>query len=495
MNFLDQEIELTPAHSSRKWSLQQESIFDAVRAQSQAILVQAVAGSGKTTTIVEAMQYGGSRPVFLAFNKSIQTELASRITLGEAKTLNALGFAAVRRHIPAATLDIKKNSIHLQKAWTEIGLNSDQMRQHGFSAGRLMGVAKNMAIGCPNQPASSVEVFADLAETYWFTFPEDIKDAILLATVTAFDRAAGDQNLIDFDDQLYYPVRYEWDLPSFSDAFVDECQDLSPIQHLLLEKLGIKGTRIVAVGDRFQAIYGFRGAAANSMDDLKGMFGMIELPLSTTYRCPQSVVLEAQNYCPDIQARDGAPFGDVIRVHKDPNLWSDGSMILCRNNAPLFRAILRHVRAKEPCRVLSNFLEALQSFIRSFKCSSTGQLRNRLNSWYEKERKKAEEDEAWGKLAGLEDRYETLCVLAAEFKTVDDLLACLKTLSTSARGPIFSTIHKAKGLEAHHTYLLRPDLLPSRFAFGEAAQKQEDNLSYVAITRAQETFTYGAMKE
>jgi superfamily I DNA/RNA helicase len=495
MNFMDQAVTLdeTP---SRKWSPQQEAIFDEIKEPSSAILVQACAGSGKTTTIVEGMRHGGGRPVFLAFNKSIQEELAKRIPLGEAKTLNSLGFGACRRKMGSVQLDVKKNSIHLQKAWEEIGLNSDQMKQHGFSASRMMGVAKNLAIGCPGYNTPDTKTFEDIAEAYWFTFPEEIKDSILLAVKTAFIESIKDMKVIDFDDQLYYPVYYNWELPSFSDAFVDECQDLSPIQHALIQKLGNNGTRIVAVGDRYQAIYGFRGASHSSMDELKDMFRMTELPLSTTYRCPQLVVAEAQKYCPTIFAREGAPLGDVASVLHDPNLWTTtDTLILCRNNAPLFRAIMRHVRAKEPVRVLSNFLDQLSGFIKSFKTSSCNQLRAKLDNWYERERAKAEEDEAWGKLSGIEDRYETLCVLMQGLDGTGELLDLLQSLSKGTRGPLFSTIHKAKGLEAPHIHLLRPDLLPSKWAFGESAQRQEDNLSYVGVTRAQETFTYGAVKE
>lgn len=496
MNFMDQDVDLSEK-SDRIWSPQQDAVFEAVREPSQNILIQACAGSGKTTTIVKAMSYGGGRPVFLAFNKSIQEELSKRIPLGEAKTLNSLGFGACRKKMGAVQLDVKKNTQYLEKAWKAVGLDmGEQWRQHNFSAGRLLGVAKNLAVGTEYGPPSSVATFTDIAEAYWFTFPEDIAQTILLAAVSAFDESVQDMSIIDFDDQLYYPVKYGWALPSFSDAFVDECQDLSPIQHALLEKLGNQGTRICAVGDRYQAIYGFRGASHSSMDELKSMFGMLELPLSTTYRCSLAVVAEAQRYCPTIFAREGADFGSVESLRQDPQLWhTSDTLILCRNNAPMFRAIMRHVRAKVPVRVLSNFLEAFQGFIKSFKCSTTKQLRSKLDAWYEREKEKAEEDEAWGKLSGIEDRYETLCEIMQDFDGVGELLDFLRNLSTGTRGPTFSTIHKAKGLESPNTYLLRPDLLPSKWAFGEAAQRQEANLSYVAITRAMHNFTYGAVKE
>ena len=157
----------------------------------------------------------------------------------------------------------------------------------------------------------------------------------------------------------------------------------------MLSRLQERGARIVGVGDRHQAIYGFRGASTDSMNLLKKKYSMQELPLSRSYRCPQLVVAEAQTLCPSILAADGASLGTIHHADKDPKIHSD-SLVICRNNAPLFRAILRHVRAKEPCRVLSNFLDSLQSFIRGFKATDSVDLQKKLDRWYKKETSAAE---------------------------------------------------------------------------------------------------------
>lgn len=481
--------------AGRKWSPQQEEVFHHIRTGGGNLIIQACAGSGKTTTIIAGMAHAGRRPLFLAFNKSVQLEIASRLPSGEAKTLNALGFAACRQNIPRAQLDTKKNSIHLKEAWKSIGLSEDQYREFGYSATRVLGVMKNLAVDTDFGDQSSVETILDIIEAYWFVFPEEYLDSIVLAIQAAYAYCLADTEMIDFDDQLLFPVKYGWALPQFTDVFVDECQDLSPIQHALISLLANKGSRIIAVGDRYQAIYGFRGAAHDSMDRMKLNFSMTELPLSTTYRCPQAVVQEAQRYCPTIFAREGAPIGSVHQAKVDPIYWDHGNMILCRNNAPLFRAIMRHVRDRREVQVLSNFLDQLAGFIKSFKANSIKEFLRKLEGWYEKERTEAEEKEAWGKLSGIEDRYETLCVLSENLSTTKELLDLLTALGAGKRGPLFSTIHKAKGLESPSVHLLRPDLLPSPFAFGESALRQEANLSYVGITRALDTFTYGEVKK
>jgi len=69
--------------------------------------------------------------------------------------------------------------------------------------------------------------------------------------------------------------------------------------------------RVIAVGDRFQSIYGFRGAGTDSMDIFQRRFQMRALPLSVSYRCPVAVVEHAKQWVPQIEAREDAPWGFV----------------------------------------------------------------------------------------------------------------------------------------------------------------------------------------
>ena len=71
---------------------EQKAIFDGIANTNHHIIVNAGAGTGKTTTIVEsANMIGNEKAGFLAFNKPIATELAKRLPEGvEAKTFHAL---------------------------------------------------------------------------------------------------------------------------------------------------------------------------------------------------------------------------------------------------------------------------------------------------------------------------------------------------------------------------------------------------------------------
>jgi DNA helicase II / ATP-dependent DNA helicase PcrA len=478
-----------PSVSTREWSPMQQAVFHEVENPSTNILIQAVAGSGKSTTIIQATKYAPGTSLFMAFNKAIAEDIRQKGPNGDVKTLNALGHSLMLQNRPAARLNARKQLDIIKKIMGD----SNEFKDHGYTLSRVCGVAKNSAFGLDGQPET--QQFIDLIDAYAFDIPFDFLSSAAAICREGFEQSRLDTTQFDFDDQLWVPLYERWTFPTYNNVFIDEAQDLSPIQHLMAKALREAGdSRIVAVGDRHQAIYGFRGASVHSMDELKTMFGMKELPLSISYRCAQSVVLAAQDFCPEIRWREGAPQGEIFWRDVDPQhprLYAQ-YMILCRTNAPLFREILRCVREKEPCRVLSSFLDSFQSFIRGFKTTYTSDLMTKLDRWFEREREAALAKGKRGKLAGIYDRYETIKLLCGEFKLVADMVQMVKSLGESTRGPIFATIHKSKGLEHPHVYILRPDLLGG---FGELTKEQvqqEDNLHYVAITRAEETLTYGA---
>jgi hypothetical protein len=487
MNLLDDCIPYEPQPLARVWSGFQQAVFDSVTESNSNLLIQAVAGSGKTTTIIEAMRFAGSRPLFMAFNKAIADDIRRRAPAGEVKTLNALGHWMWQQNEPRAVLDSKKTLLYLRKV---MGEDSFDYKEFGWTMSRVIGLAKNCCV--PPTSHSTLDII-DIIDSYGMEIPADRVQSLAAICSVVLEQGFNDRAIFDFDDQLYVPVMDGWVFPTYSDVFVDECQDLSPVQHAMLSCLASKGARIIAVGDRHQAIYGFRGALVDSMDKLKRQFNMTELPLSISYRCPKSVVAEAQVLCPTIRHREDAPEGKVIFNERDPDFYKDREMIICRNNAPLFRNILKYIRARKPCEVRSNFIDSFQGFIRGFKCKSTSELIPKLEAWFEKETAAANAKGFAGKAFGIKDKYETAVLLAKEFGTVEALLDAVKRLSLGATGPIFSTIHKAKGLESNSVYLLRPDLIPAFYAVSKEQRQQEDNLLYVAITRSQNELTYGEM--
>ncbi|MGI0133709.1 MAG: UvrD-helicase domain-containing protein [Candidatus Micrarchaeaceae archaeon] len=486
---LDAEVRFEQS-PQREWSSYQLEIFTASAQSAQSaknLMVQAVAGSGKSTTLEELSNRLGDS-MLLAFNKAIAGDLKDRGL--NARTFNSLGWQLWRDNRPGVTLDAQKS----RKLLEEMIGKSQVFWDFGTDVCRLVSLMKSSAFGI----GSSVHVseVEDLIEAYGLDIPPDRRIELSTLAVQLFTRSVSCETTYDYDDQLYIPIHRNWAYPTYSNLLVDEYQDLNPIQDLIIKRMHKDGSRIIGVGDRWQSIYGFRGAMTDSMDRAILDLDMLELPLSISYRCSRMVVDEAKLLCPHIEARPNAPDGDVHRLELDPAEWRPDHMILCRNNAPLFRAILKELRAGRPCRVLSNFLDNIEKFVKKHSkgITSIEDFRKRLDKWYEVEVANLDAKgvpRRSGKRAGLLDRYDTYIALCERNQTVGNLLQTVTELTKGKTGPLFSTIHKAKGLESEHVHLLRPDLLPAFWADGESALTQERNLHYVAVTRAKLEFAYG----
>jgi superfamily I DNA/RNA helicase len=95
------------------------------------------------------------------------------------------------------------------------------------------------------------------------------------------------------------------------------------------------------------------------------------------------------------------------------------------------------------------------------------------------------------KMEVLSQKIEVIQCLMIEVDTVKDLKKLIENIfSDEVKGILLSTIHKAKGLENDRIFFLCPELIPSRFATQPWQLEQEQNLKYVAITRAKAELIY-----
>jgi superfamily I DNA/RNA helicase len=97
------------------------------------------------------------------------------------------------------------------------------------------------------------------------------------------------------------------------------------------------------------------------------------------------------------------------------------------------------------------------------------------------------------------DKYDVinaLTILAEKYKTQTDLIKHIKEIfQEDSKGVCLSTIHKAKGLEAENVYILCHSTMPSKLAVHNWEKLQEQNLMYVAYTRAKNLLGFVSEKE
>jgi superfamily I DNA/RNA helicase len=262
---------------------------------------------------------------------------------------------------------------------------------------------------------------------------------------------------------------------------------------VLLRRMASPATRIIAVGDPAQAIYGFRGADSSAMDNIRDEFVCQTFPLSISYRCPRKVVALAQRTVADIEARPNAPEGTVKCL---PEMalsdFTALDLVVCRNTAPLVTLAFRFLRAHKPVKVMGRDIgEQLVSLIQKMRASDLEQLAERLDEYTNKEVEKALAKRQEQKAERLTDQRDSIMAiiegLPVDQQSVYEVIATIRKLfSDDSNGgrTTLSTIHRAKGMEAHTVYILDKHLMPSRFAVQDWQKTQERNLWYVAVTRA-----------
>ena len=471
-------------------SPRQSAILEAL-ATPRHLLVQACAGSGKTSTLVMVCERIPThlRTIALCFNKSIAEEFARRLPPHvEASTMHSLGFAACRRAVRGVRMEDRKLKNILDAMPALTALPEDERKVIRSDLEAMVGLVTDMHLDPTDLEAmaQAVDQTRRTVEAMPQSFP------FLADVMNAMDSWT---DCISFGEMLRHPLVHGYSLAQYDAVLIDEAQDLNAVQHALLGRLVKKGGKLIAVGDRAQSIYGFRGADPRSMDRLKAEWDMLELPLDVSFRCPRAVVKEAQKFVgQSIKPADNAPDGTVERrpikeMAKTEEGLTAGDMVLCRVNAPLvpmaFRLIRRGVRILIRGRDLG---VGLASLVRKLKATGTGDLIEKARKWADKQVETLRAaDKPASAIEAVEDKVETLVCFAEECGSVAEVLTKIENMFTdqTAYGTVLlSTVHKAKGLESDTVVLLRPDLLPAPWAKTETEKEQEKNIAYVAVTRA-----------
>lgn len=463
---------------------EQQSIIHAATTTRDNLLISALAGAAKTTTLEFICKYMPVAPMLsLAFNKRIAETLSKRLPGHvQCRTMNSLGHrvwaAATGRRL---SLSFRK-SYEILKSLTEDLSRSDRQDSYDSMAETLRAITWAKRLGyiprrspAPGKPLLTEEDFyASLDEE-----PTSLQVSLIEATLCASIRQAYD-GTIDFDDQIYMPTLFGGSFPRFPLVLVDEAQDLSEINHAMLRRL--VSNRIIAVGDPYQSIYGFRGAKSGGMASLSTTYQALALPLSTSFRCPKEIVLAAHFRAPTMRwAKPGGHVEQLSSLHT--NDIPDGSVIICRNNAPLFRLALVLLGAGRGVHLVGTDLgPQLIKVLEKLGPESLTQEETyaAIDSWERQKLIKARNK------ATVTDKAECLKVFAEFGTTLGGAIAYARHLFAGQGAIQLLSGHKAKGLEWDVVYHLDPWRIPSKYSVSPAEIEQELNLRYVITTRAKQ---------
>ena len=514
------------------------------------IIVKALAGTGKSTLICLLTEETSTSDIYVAFNSSIAEEFSRKINnpKTKVKTLHSLGLAIMNSNLSessskggigsrnsssgGATLDNFKIHKIIDELIYETFGKYDKFEHKIFIKDNYVQLYNLCRLTCTNM--SSESEVEKLVEDYnlFVDYSGNDFSSPLVSTMVEWLEEIDEKSIeefktsrvIDFTDMLYITYKKlssgEWKVPYYNyytNIYIDEAQDLSTIQLLMLKFIKRKGGRYIFVLDENQAIYSFAGGNAKSCALIPKLYAPIkEFDLPINYRCPTSHLAKVnRDFDIPIQPRPDAPVGSIKTIDKEEikRYVHAGDLVISRKNKWLSDVILDLAIHGIPIYMEDKeMVEQIKKLVSSQKAASLYELKNKLEKIIKKynvqlekivkkETEKAEEDTK--KMIDVSDtnsRIDNINFIKSilsyyssqpqnkydkpdDFIRYIDVLLNTKMPSNCVR---VCSVHKAKGLEAPQTFVLNEAKVCTDRRNSWEQNEQEKNLSYISITRAKE---------
>lgn len=494
------------------------------------LVVDAKAGTGKTTTLLGGLQkikgqYPGFKPskqqeeiwkcllsgkkpesiAMVAYSAAIAKVLAERVPEGvNASTMHSMGKNAIGR-VYADTR--RRDAVNKWKSSNILedflGCDIAQVRKERMewmnAILKTVSLCKNLLVGWEGDEDGGTFDVNRIGQkelmNVWMTYDIDTLDEEGIQAVLHILEESMDLDKdyhIDFDDMIWLPIVKNIQMFKYDLLMVDEAQDLNPSRQQLAYRAG---DRIVLVGDPHQAIFGFTGADTESIENMSKVLeksdrGVVTLPLNVTFRCGKNIVSAAQKIVPDFFAHETNADGEERDVlpEKLSEEAQEGDMVLCRTNAPLVSAAFRFIAQGKKATIIGGDTGGgLKALIKKLKPEDVGDLMNKVETWADQENKKMQASKYpnENKMMAIADKRECVLAFCEGALTLNDVTKAIDKMFVEdvSDGIRMSSIHRSKGLEADRVFILHPDLIPHPMAKSDKARKQEWNLKYVGMTR------------
>lgn len=480
--------------------------------------IESRAGSGKSKTIELMVSFvpEGKKTLVLCFNKHIAEVLKRRFKENginaDVMTYHSLGNLILKYK---KQLNSKEN------------LNDDKYRSYILSNLNILN-PEYSELNTPNKTVykRNLEKLVNFARYNLAQSPKEIKKIankygvnIVSNECSATSKILkwGSEHLetYDYQDMIWLP--YELGIAAnifslqYDYIFVDEAQDSSLAQQNLINICTKRNTRVFSFGDSFQTINSWAGSDEEAFSNFNKRSNVTQFTLNTSYRCAKKIGELAKAIVPDFNTPEWAEDGEV-NYNVSLSEIRPGDMVLCRLTAPLVDLHLQLISQKSPSKIRGlEFGESLKETVKAYNTESVMEIRGDIEKslvkrWIEL----AEKNEMSLKDTACENeimiRYDELLTLNIISKgiltktelleKIDELLIKQTDEDEEDKNNIhLTTIHKAKGLENDRVFILCPSLLPSRLAHKDWEIKAEQNLIYVAYTRAKKSLNFLSEEE
>lgn len=508
------------------------------------ILVNALAGCAKSSTICLLTEHTTTSDIYLAFNNSVAEEFRQKIKNPKTKvsTIHALAYGIMN-----ANLEDKNSTGGFGKRSFRADLDNlkiykiveDYFASYDFLEKVFLKenyVALYNLIRLTMTDINNADEIKKLIDCHnlFFDFERNFKRpskqevANVIKHINQQDWELFDKfHSIDFTDMTYITYwkikNKEWKVPYYNlytNIYLDEGQDNNRLQQAYLPLIKRRGGRYVIVQDKNQAIYFFSGADANACKRYSTMFSPItEFELPICYRCPVSHLTKVnKEFGIPILPREKAPAGEIQRIEKDEisKYIKGGDLVISRLNKWLAPVILDLVSNGISVYIPDKeFVENIKKVITKKQkvCRDTFDLENRLKKDVAKYNEKVSKilkpniytDEAKTTLS-LEEQATTVADSNSKIDNINFVLSVLNyynsvigvTSLTKFLNYLttllniypnnncvrLNSVHKAKGLEADNVFVLNEGKICRDVRNSPEMQQQEKNLSYISLTRA-----------
>lgn len=442
--------------------------------------IVAVAGSGKTTTLaLMAQARPGERFLYLSFNRALRLEAGRKMPPNvESLTLHALAYRELVRPNPLLEAKLRRGdgTVRAYQVMEALGEAS------WLEAYVVKETLENFLRSPEEEPLPSMIPLSYRRLIQRKGRPEEV-EAILEGVRRLWRRIQDPQDPFPLSHDAYVKL---WAaqgprIGGVEALLVDEAQDLDPVLAGVLEAQGVQR---VYVGDPNQQIYAWRGAV-DALSRLEGE----ELTLSQSFRFSEELAAGVRELMRSF-GRELPLYGRASHRSRVGEVRGKAFTVLARSNAGLVEAL---VELDPPRAHVVGGVENLIWLLQDAEALRRGGERERphpdlvlARSWADLERLAEEVGEASaGVLLRLAERFGDLRALAQALAE--------RWTPRERGGVVLSTAHRAKGKEWDQVLLWRdfPQVWreEERERYlgeegGHLALREEENLLYVATTRA-----------
>ena len=454
------------------------------------LVLEAGAGTGKTSTLKLLGEHADGDGLYIAYNKAIADEAKAKFPSNvDCRTAHSLAYGAVGKNYRDRLNSSRRPPWELAKV---LGIHGSYViGGHTFAVNTLVRLALEMVGNFCNSASEEITTahgpyveglrgVDDKGEVY--NYLPDLAKYLKPFAQDAWDDLQKPQGEIPFQHDHYLKM---WQLTNpklrkYDFILFDEAQDANPV---IADVVRRQSVQRVFVGDRAQAIYGWRGAV-----DAMGQFAEQAQVryLTQSFRFGPAVAEEANRWLSQLETP--LRLKGTEAIESTLATLDEPTAVLCRTNGGTVERLLAEQEAgRKPflvgdTREISNFCTGVRDL--QTKGKSTHRDLIAFDSWDQFTQYAKEEGGSLSTWATVIDRYG-----------YDRILAGLTGMpSESNADVVLSTAHKAKGRE-WDTVRIGDDFQPKATPDGVAKPLSEAEimLRYVAVTRAKNTLDVGLL--